>query len=76
MNENKQHLQLLLGNALIENAPPDKTIVVSGAFEDPAEVRSNKLSARELEELTCDHEEADTRIVLHVDRANKAWSIM
>ena len=76
MNENKQLLQLLLGNALNENAPLDKAIVLSGAYKDPTEVRSNKLSPRELEELTCDHKDANTRIVLHVVKANKAWYIM
>ena len=76
LNKNKESLQMLLGKALIDNAPPNKTIVVSGAFEDPTEVRSNKLSPREIKELECDHEEADTRLVLHVLKAKTDRSVV
>ena len=39
VKENKTSLQSLIGETLIENAPPNKVVVVSGAFEDSLEVR-------------------------------------
>ena len=39
---NKQRVQLLLGTDLIQNAPQTKTITVSGVYEDPEDIRSNK----------------------------------
>ena len=50
-------MQLLLGTALIEKAPTAKTIVVTGAFDDPMEVRCSDPDL---------NEEADTRIILSV----------
>ena len=76
LNQNKKSLQLLIGQTLLEKAPPDRTIVVSGAFEDTTEVRSNKLTPAELKELQCDHDEADTRLVLHVVKSKKKRSIL
>ena len=32
-------------------SPENKTIVVLGCFEDPIDIRSNKLSTTELEEI-------------------------
>ena len=66
LNPNKRQLQQLLAEGLLRSAPTDKTISVSGAFEDPMEVRSNKLLPHEIRALECDHEEADTRLVLSV----------
>ena len=63
---NKQRIQLLVGTDLIQNASQTQTITVSGVFEDPTDIRSNKLSAAQLEPLKCDHEEADTRVVRSV----------
>ena len=37
-----QRVQLLLGTDLIQNAPQTKTITVSGVYEDPEDIRSNK----------------------------------
>ena len=64
LDENKKELQILLGTALIENAPPDKVIVVNGAFEDPTGVRCS--SNMNLDDLVSDHTEADTRMVLSI----------
>ena len=58
INENKIGLQRLLGNALIHNAPPDKIIVVSGAFEDPMDVHCFSQNLN-LEKLKSNHNEAD-----------------
>ena len=63
LDVNKERIQLLVGTDLIDKAPANKTIVVSGVFEDRTDIRSNKLPQTELDKLQCDHEEADTRIV-------------
>ena len=76
LNKNKEGLQHLMGKELIRNAPQNKTIVVSGAFEDPVDTRSNKLSPAELANLSCDHEEADTRVVLHAVKSDKSRVVM
>ena len=41
---NKQRVQLLVGTYLIQNAPQTKTITVSGVFENPTDIRTNKLT--------------------------------
>ena len=66
VKENKTSLQSLIGETLIENAPPNKVVVVSGAFEVPLEVRAPRLSEQERRELRCDHEEADNRMVISI----------
>ena len=76
LDKNKERLQMLLGTDLIENAPPNKTIVVTGAFEDPTEVRSNKLSPGEIRALECDHEEADTRLVFNIVNSTCPRSVL
>ena len=63
ISENKIGFQLLLGNALIQNAPHDKTILVSGTFEDPLEVKSSSPN-HDVQALTSDHVEAGTRMIL------------
>ena len=73
---NKRRLQLLVGNDLIRNVPENKAITVSGMFEDPTEIRSNKLTIPQLEELQCDHEEADTRIILHAIKCDKPRTVI
>ena len=62
---NKIGLQLLLGKALIQNAPRDKIILVSGAFEDPLDVRSSSPN-HDVQALASDHVEADTHMILSV----------
>ena len=63
LDVNKERSQLLVGTDLINKAPANKVIVVSGVFQDQTDIRSNKLPQTELDKLQCDHEEADTRIV-------------
>ena len=64
MKENKSDLQRFLSNELLSNMPSDKIIVAAGVFEDEKCVRSNQNNI-DLRALSADHEEADTRIVLH-----------
>ena len=52
-------------NALIQHAPRDKTILVSGTFEDPLEVRSSSPN-HDVQALASDHVEADTLMILSV----------
>ena len=60
---NKIALKQLLGEDLIAHAPENKTIVVSGAFQDPLDIRSSVLTL-DLTGLVSDHSKADTRIIL------------
>lgn len=61
-------LQFLSGE-LIAKAPPHKIVVVSGGFKDEEEVRCSD-STVNVDRLRGNHEEADTRIVLHVMHNN------
>lgn len=63
-SENKKDLACFLSNYLINNVPADKTLVVSGGFHKEDDVRTNN-SNLSIEGLQANHEEADTRIVLH-----------
>ena len=45
-------------------------------FEDPTDIRPNILTIPQLEELQCDHEEADTRIVFHIIKCDKPRSVI
>ena len=76
VKENKRQLQKLLAEGLLRSAPQNKTIIVSGAFEDPMEVRSNKLLPHEITALECDHEEADTRLALSVIKSPTSRSVV
>ena len=61
---NKSRLACFLGSAVLrENY--DFTVVVSGAFEHAEEVKSNT-PEMDLSPLSAAHEEADTRLLLHV----------
>ncbi|CAB4044517.1 Hypothetical predicted protein, partial [Paramuricea clavata] len=62
--ENKANLAKFLSEHLIANAPQEKVIVVAGGFSDGKEAQ---LSSQLVDPyLLCgDHEEADTRLVLH-----------
>ena len=58
IDTNKEGIQQIIGENLIRNAPPHKTIVVSGAFENPTDVHcSSKIN---VDGLMSDHTEADT----------------
>ena len=67
--DNKKDLCLFLSNALIAEAPSEKTIVVGGGFATETEVQSNNptMSTALLEG---NHKEADTRVVLHCIHSN------
>ena len=61
---NKQDLALLLSNELIAQAPGDKIIVVAGGFRTAEETQCTEPLV-DIEMLRANHEEADTRVVLH-----------
>ena len=67
--ENKADLARFLSEELIAKAPQHKVVVVSGGFKDEMEVQCTD-STVDVHELRCNHEEADTRIVLHVIHNN------
>ena len=75
ISKTKIGLQLLLGKALIQNAPHDKTIIVSGAFEDPLDVRSSSPN-HDIQALSSDHVEADTHMVLSVIHSHASHIIV
>jgi hypothetical protein len=62
---NKADLARFLSDELLTNAPTDKEIVVAGGFLDEQEVKSSR-SSTNLSSLRATHEEADTRLLLHV----------
>ena len=65
ISESNIGLELHLWKALIQNAPLDKTIIVSDAFEDPLDVRSLSPN-HDIQALSSDHVEAGTHMVLSV----------
>ena len=61
---NKQDLALLLSNELIAQAPGDKIIVVAAGFRTAEDTQCTEPLV-DIEMLRANHEEADTRVVLH-----------
>ena len=61
---NKQDLALLLSNELIAQAPGDKITVVAGGFRTAEDTQCTEPLV-DVEMLRSNHEEADTRVVLH-----------
>ena len=61
---NKQDLALPLSNELIAQAPGDKSIVVAGGFRTAEDTQCTEPLV-DIEMLRANHEEADTRVVLH-----------
>ena len=59
VKENKRQLQQLLAEGLLRSAPQNKTIIVSGAFEDPMDVRSSSPDS-DTTYLESNHVEIDT----------------
>ena len=55
VKENKIALQQLIGEALLESAPAQKTVVMYRAFEDPLDVRSSDPPPPNLDDLESDH---------------------
>lgn len=62
--DNKIDLARFLSEELCSQAPDDMEIVVAGGFREEVEVRSSKPTT-DLTQLRANHEEADTRLVLH-----------
>ena len=62
--DNKADLAHVLSEELCSQAPDNKEIVVAGGFRDELEVRSSKATTY-LSNLRANHNEADTRLVLH-----------
>ena len=61
---NKQDLALLLSNELIAQSPGDKIIIVAGGFRTAEDTQCTEPLV-DIEMLRANHEEADTKVVLH-----------
>ena len=72
--ENKTDLANFLSQQMMLKAPNNKTIVLSGGFNDEEKVESSSLEV-DTDSLKACHEEADTRIILHCMN-NQASSIV
>ena len=70
LGDNKADLARFLSEEVITMAPEHKVIVVSGGFKEEDEVRCSDTTV-EVDTLKCNHEEADTCIVLHVIHNNE-----
>ncbi|KAK5911912.1 hypothetical protein CesoFtcFv8_001839 [Champsocephalus esox] len=65
LEENKADLARILSNHLIEHSPEDEpVVVVSGGFAEATTVKSSDPDL-DVSSLMADHEEADTRLMLH-----------
>lgn len=67
--ENKSDLEHFLSNEILLNAPTHKVIVVSGGFPNKTDAKSSD-ETMDTTLLQANHEEADTRLVLHCLHAN------
>ena len=67
LEDNKASLAHFLSTEISESysAPPGRELVINGGFKDTLKVWSSDTSRQDIRELASDHEEADTRIVLH-----------
>ena len=67
VEENKASLAHFLSTEMSQRygTHPGRELVVSGGFREILKVWSSDASRESLQELSSDHEEADTRIVLH-----------
>ena len=75
LSENKADLANFLSQYLMEHGQeflPHCELVTSGGFKEPTKACSTSLG--DLTYLTCNHEEADTRIILHACDAVKNYS--
>ena len=65
--DNKASLARFLSTEISESysAPPGRELVINGGFKETLKVWSSDTSRQDVRELASDHEEADTRIVLH-----------
>ena len=71
VEENKASLAHFISTEMTQRyeAHPRRELVVSGGFNEILKVWSSNTSREDLQELSSDHEEADTRIVLHAKHA-------
>ena len=69
LEDNKADLALLLSNYLIDHSPSDQTMVVAGVFSEATIVKSSDPTL-DLSVLEADHEEADTRLIVHCIHAH------
>ena len=67
LEDNKASLAHFLSTEISESysAPSGRELVINGGFKDTLKVWSSDTSRQDIRELASDHEEADTRIVLH-----------
>ena len=72
---NKQDLALLLSNELIAQATGDKIIVVVGGFRTAEDTQCTEPLV-DIEMLRANHEEADTRVVLHCIHAAETEDVV
>ena len=63
--ENKEDLAFFLATELIRQAPEGKVVVTGGGFISEDQADSNDKSLN-LDNLKATHEEADTRMILHM----------
>jgi hypothetical protein len=63
--ENKEDLAFFLATELIRQAPEGKVVVTGGGFISEDQTDSNDKSLN-LDNLKATHEEADTRMILHM----------
>ena len=69
LEDNKADLALLLSNYLIDHSPSGQTVVVAGGFTEATIVKSSEPTL-DLSTLEANHEEADTRLILHCIHAH------
>ena len=67
LEDNEASLAHFLSTQISESysAPPGRELVINGGFKDTLKVWLSDTSRRDIRELAPDHEEVDTRIVLH-----------
>ena len=69
LKDNKAYLASLLSNYLIDHSPSGQPMVVAGGFSEATIVNSSHPTLG-LSMFEADHEEADTRLMLHCIHAH------
>ena len=67
--ENKKDLSQFLSHELMKHAPQDKVVIVAGGFGNAEEVHCS-VPHSDISKLQGNHEEADTRLILHCINSN------
>ena len=75
LEDSKADLALLLSNYLIDHSASGQTMVVAGGFSEATIVKSSHPTL-DLSMLEADHEEADTRLILHCIHAHVESMVM